>query len=76
MSINLNALIVATRHLPSPKEVGQVISVCTDRIKDLDEQNFTIREEMETSTIQVTHLVAVKYCKHKDNCWLEWEVNV
>jgi len=78
MSININTLSTALRNLPRPTYKGERYRIAIiNRVAELnliylgDEKPgdvpYSVREYM---------LVAVRYCRSPNDCWLEWELDL
>lgn len=83
MNISFKTLNDAIKKAPYPDRPGDLYSLRVERrINDLrlsfespvDHDNQKISNEV--IAYDVLTLVAAEYCRSKDDCWLEWEIEI
>jgi hypothetical protein len=78
MSISLITLNEALEQLPKKRHSGQThvlqIQKRIDQLRSYEIDNANISPVNESTSYDTLTFVVAIYCKSKNNCWLEWEL--
>lgn len=78
MSINIHSLKAALINLPIPEHADQRMRISLpSRVTELNcLYHHDVKREDIKAEVSEYMLVAKQYCRSRNDCWLEWELDV